>query len=38
MHIYKICGMRLNCAAKLVNGEVKTFGAGGSNVLAMIGD
>ena len=25
-------------AAKLVNGEVKTFGAGGSNVLAMIGD
>ena len=25
-------------AAKLVNGEVKTFGVGGPNVLDMIGD
>ncbi len=25
-------------AAKLVNGEVKTFGVGGPNILDMIGD
>ena len=33
-------GLRLTVAklAKLVNGEVKTFGVGGPNVLDMIGD
>lgn len=41
MYIYKVCGMRLTCAAaaKLTaNGTVKTFGVGGPNVLDMIGD